>query len=197
MDVILLERVEKLGQMGEVVKVRAGHARNYLIPQRKALRATKQALAEFEARRTQLEADNLHRRDEAAAVKAEIEGRSVVIIRQASEAKQLYGSVTARDIADAFTAAGVTVDRRQIKLEAPIKTLGIADVRVALHPEVDTLLHVNVARSQDEADIQAGKAPPPGDDEDDDALAEADDVAAGESNLADIIEQELAEAERG
>lgn len=193
MDVILLERVEKLGQMGQIVKVRPGYARNFLIPHGKALRATKAALQAFDAKRAQLEADNLHRRDEAVAVKAEIEGRTVVLIRQASEMRQLYGSVAARDIADAFTEAGVTLDRRQVRLAAPIKTLGIFDVRVALHPEVDTVLHVNVARSQEEADIQAGKAAPATDDEDD---LNDEDVVEADSNFADIIEQELAEAQR-
>lgn len=193
MDVILLERVEKLGHMGQIVKVKSGYARNFLIPQGKALRATKDALAEFDARRAQLEADNLHRRDEAAAVKDDIEGRTVVLIRQASEMRQLYGSVSARDIAEAFSADGVTLERRQIRLETPIKTLGIFDVRVALHPEVDTVLHVNVARSQEEADIQAGKAEAP---KDDDELNDEDFLPTEEDNLADIIEQELADATR-
>ncbi|MEO1089468.1 MAG: 50S ribosomal protein L9 [Pseudomonadota bacterium] len=158
MNVILLERIDKLGQMGEVVRVRAGHARNFLIPQGKAVRATKATVEGFEQRRAELEAQNLTRRSDAEGLKMMIEGRSVVILRQASEMKQLYGSVSARDIAEAFAAEGVTFDRRQVRIDTPIKTLGIASVRVALHPEVDVTLEVNVARSIEEADIQAGRA---------------------------------------
>jgi len=194
MDVILLERVEKLGQMGDIVKVRPGYARNFLVPQGKALRATKQAKDAFERRRAQLEAQNLERKREAEAMKARIEGRSVVLIRQASEMKQLYGSVSARDIADAFSAEGVTLDRRQVRIDHPIKSLGIYDVRVALHPEVDTTLRVNVARSPEEADVQAGKAAPRTDEEEADEEPGTLDDEGGD--LADIIEQELAEAER-
>ena len=193
MDVILMERVEKLGQMGQIVKVRPGYARNFLIPRGKALRATKGALAAFDQRRAQLEADNLERRDEAARLKAEIDGRSVVLIRQASETKQLYGSVTARDVADAFTADGVTIDRRQVRLDQPIKTLGLYDIRVALHPEVDVTLQINVARSHEEADIQAGRAAPPRDDDEEEEELEGEEALP---DLADIIEQELAESER-
>jgi large subunit ribosomal protein L9 len=194
MDVILLERVEKLGQMGDIVKVRPGYARNFLVPQGKALRATKQAKDAFERRRAQLEAQNLERKREAEAMKARIEGRSVVLIRQASEMKQLYGSVSARDIADAFSAEGVTLDRRQVRIDHPIKSLGIYDVRVALHPEVDTTLRVNVARSAEEADVQAGKAAPRTDEEEADEEPGTPEDEGGD--LADIIEQELAEAER-
>jgi len=190
MDVILLERVDNLGQMGEIVKVRAGYGRNFLIPQGKALRATKQAKDAFEQRRSQLEAQNLERKREAEAMKGRIEGQSVVLIRQASEMKQLYGSVSARDIAEAFTADGVSLDRRQVRIDHPIKTLGVYDVRVALHPEVDTTLRVNVARSHEEADVQAGKAAPRADEDEE----EFDDEEA--IGLADIIEQELANAER-
>ena len=191
MDVILLERVEKLGQMGEIVKVRPGHARNFLIPQGKALRATKSAKDAFEQRRAQLEAQNLERKREAEDMKTRIEGQSVVLIRQASEMKQLYGSVSARDIAEAFSREGVTLDRRQVRIDHPIKTLGVYDIRVALHPEVDTTLRVNVARSMEEADVQAGKAAPRRDEDEEEALPEDE-----EGDLADIIEQELAEAER-
>lgn len=193
MDVILLERVEKLGQMGEIVKVRPGYGRNFLIPQGKALRATKTAKEAFDQRRAQLEAQNLERKRDAEALKARIEGQSVVLIRQASEMKQLYGSVSARDIADAFSSDGVTLDRRQVRIDHPIKTLGIYDVRVALHPEVDTTLRVNVARSPEEADVQAGKAAPRREEEDE----EEPDVPEDDGgDLADIIEQELAQAER-
>jgi large subunit ribosomal protein L9 len=155
MQVILLERIEKLGQMGDVVAVREGFARNYLVPQGKALRATKANLAEFERRRVQLEAANLQRKEDATAAAAKVEGRSVTILRQAGETGQLYGSVNARDIAEAFTADGVTIDRRQIRLDSPLKSLGIHAVRVALHPEVVIQVSVNVARSAEEAELQA------------------------------------------
>lgn len=190
MDVILLERVEKLGQMGAIVKVRPGYARNFLIPQGKALRATKTAKEAFDQRRTELEARNLERKREAEEAKARVGGQSVVLIRQASETKQLYGSVSARDIAEAFSREGVALDRRQIRIDHPIKTLGVYEIRVALHPEVDTTLRVNVARSPEEADVQAGKAAPRTDDEEPEAMDEFG------GDLADIIEQELAEAER-
>jgi large subunit ribosomal protein L9 len=155
MQIILLERIEKLGQMGDVVSVKDGFARNFLVPQGKAMRATKNNLAEFERRRVQLEAANLQRKDEATAAAARIDGRRVVILRQAGEAGQLYGSVNARDVADAFTADGVTIDRRQVRLDAALKTLGIHVVRVALHPEVSVRVSVNVARSPEEAELQA------------------------------------------
>jgi large subunit ribosomal protein L9 len=155
MEVILLERVPKLGQMGEVVHVRDGYARNFLIPSRKALRATKSALADFERRRKDLEARNLERKEEAEKLAGQVAGRSVTILRQASESSHLYGSVNARDIAEAFAATGITFDRQQVQLEQPIKTLGVHDVVVALHPEVEVTVSVNVARSQEEAEIQA------------------------------------------
>jgi large subunit ribosomal protein L9 len=160
MQVILLERVPKLGQMGEIVKVRPGFARNFLIPQGKALRATESALEAFEGRRAQLEAENLERKSDAEAAAVTIQGASVVILRQASEGSQLYGSVSARDIADAFTQDGISIGRQQIRLDSPLKTLGIHDVVVALHPEVEVMVHVNIARTTEEADIQAGKAAP-------------------------------------
>jgi large subunit ribosomal protein L9 len=154
-DVILLERVEKLGQMGQVVKVRPGYARNYLLPQKKALRATKDNLAYFEKQRHQLEAQNLTRRSEAEQVAKKIEGVSVVVIRQAGESGQLYGSVTARDIAEAVTQAGFTVTRAQVVLDKAIKTLGLYKQRVILHPEVSVSVTVNVAQSAEEAEMQA------------------------------------------
>lgn len=160
MQVILLERVPKLGQMGEIVTVRDGYARNFLIPQRKAMRATDQAKKDFERRRVQLETRNLELKQEAQKVAARIDGESVTILRQAGESQQLYGSVNARDIAEAFSAAGITLDRKQIVMDAPLKTLGIHEVTVALHPEVEVTLRVNVARSAEEADIQAGKTMP-------------------------------------
>ena len=160
MEVILLERIETLGQMGDVVKVKPGYARNFLLPQKKALRATKDNLAYFEKQRAQLEAQNLKRRQDAEGVAKKLEGLQVIILRQAGETGQLYGSVATRDIADAVTAAGFTVDRRQILLDQPIKTLGIFKTRVALHPEVIVGIAANVAQSEEEAQMQAaGKAP--------------------------------------
>jgi large subunit ribosomal protein L9 len=160
MQIILLERVPKLGQMGDVVSVRPGYARNFLIPGGKALRATKGAIADFEKRRTQIEARNLERKQEAEAAAKKVEGQSVTLLRQASESAQLYGSVSARDIATAFAEAGINLDRQQIRLDQPLKTLGLHIVTVALHPEVEVTVKVNIARSQEEADLQACKAPP-------------------------------------
>ena len=155
MQIILLERIENLGQMGEVVRVKPGYARNYLLPQNKAVRATQENSKRFEEHRTQLEATNLERRTEAQAIAAKLDGLSVVLIRQAGEGGQLYGSVTARDIADAITAAGFTLDRQQIRLNQPIKSLGLHKVKVGLHPEVIVVVIVNVARTQEQADMQA------------------------------------------
>ena len=166
MQVILLERVPKLGQMGEVVNVKPGFARNFLIPQGKALRATKRTLDDFEKRRVQLEANNLQAKEEAQKLAGKVNGQSVTILRQAGEAGNLYGSVSSRDIAKAFTDAGITLDRSQIRLEAPLKTLGIHEVTVALHPEVEVTVTVNIARIQEEADVQAGKAQPQADEDD-------------------------------
>ena len=154
-ELILLQRVEKLGQMGERVKVKPGYARNYLLPQRKALRASKDNMARFEQERVQLEAQNLKRREEAERVAERVGGLSVVIIRQAGESGSLYGSVSARDVAEACAAGGLTVTRQQVVLEHPIKTLGLAPVRVMLHPEVMIRITANVARSPEEAVRQA------------------------------------------
>lgn len=158
MQVILLERVETLGQMGDVVSVKDGYARNYLLPQHKALRATEANIAHFQAQRTQLEATNLARRGEAETVAEKSQGLTVTMLRQASESAQLYGSVTARDVAEAVTAGGLSVDRRQVALAVPIKTLGLHPVRVILHPEVSLTVRVNVARSEAEAEQQIGGA---------------------------------------
>lgn len=155
MDVILLERIEKLGQMGDVVRVKPGYACNYLLPQKKALRSTKHNLARFQSERVQIEATSLERRGEAEAVAAKLDGLKLVILRQASENKQLYGSVAARDIAAALIDADFHVERRQVALESTIKTLGIHPVKVALHPEVIIEVTVNVARSESEAESQA------------------------------------------
>ena len=154
-DVILLERVENLGQMGQVVKVRPGFARNYLLPQKKAMRATKDNLAYFEKQRAQLEAANLTRKTEAEQVAQKLDGLSVVVIRQAGESGQLYGSVSARDIADGVTAAGFTITRGQVVLDKAIKTLGLYKLRVVLHPEVSVQVTANVAQSAEEAEMQA------------------------------------------
>ncbi|HSO42292.1 MAG TPA: 50S ribosomal protein L9 [Rhodospirillales bacterium] len=154
MQVILLERVEHLGQMGEIVSVRPGHARNYLIPQRKAAPATEENRKRFEAQRAQLEARNLERRQEAEAVAAKLDGLSVTLIRQAGDSGQLYGSATAADIAAAISKAGFSVARSQIRLNQPIKSLGLHTVSVSLHPEVIVSVEVNVARTADEAEIQ-------------------------------------------
>jgi len=157
MEVILLERVERLGQMGDVVTVKPGYARNYLLPQKKALRATEANRIRFESERTQLEAQNLERKSEADAVSAKLDGVSVVLIRAASDSGQLYGSVTARDIADSLTEAGYTVSRSQVLMERPVKTLGIFDFRIRLHPEVTSTVSINVAKSDEEAEAQADR----------------------------------------
>ena len=174
MDVILLERVEKLGQMGQVVKVRPGFARNYLLPQKKALRATKENLAVFEKQRAHLEAQNLKAREEATYVAGKMKGVSVVVIRQSGETGILYGSVSARDVADGVIAQGFKVDRQQVAIDRPIKTLGLFDVRVVLHPEVVVGVKVNVARSQEEARLQAERG--------------------GMVTAADLVEEDEAEA---
>ena len=154
-DLILLERVAKLGQMGQRVKVKPGFARNYLLPQKKALRATRENLAYFESQRAQLEANNLHRKSEATEIGGKLEGLSVVVVRQAGESGQLYGSVSARDIAEAVSEAGFTIEKRQVVLERPIKTLGLHSVRIVLHPEVSVAITANVAQSTEEAEMQA------------------------------------------
>lgn len=155
MDVVLLERVAKLGQMGDVVSVKNGFARNFLMPQGKALRATKANLAAFEAQRVQLEANNLESKTEAEAMAAKLDGQTFIVIRSASDAGSLYGSVSNRDAADIATAEGFTVDRKQIVLERPIKDLGLHNMTVVLHPEVNATIVINVARSTEEAELQA------------------------------------------
>src|SRR5690606_14490354 len=150
MQVILLERVAKLGQMGEVVKVKDGYARNFLLPQGKALRASDANIKSFEAQKAQLEARNLETRKEAEAMAGKLDGQTFVVIRSASDAGALYGSVTTRDAADAATEAGFSVDRKQIVLNAPIKELGLHDVSVVLHPEVTATIVMNIARSAEE-----------------------------------------------
>ncbi|MFY0596106.1 MAG: 50S ribosomal protein L9 [Cognatishimia sp.] len=155
MQVILLERVAKLGQMGEVVDVKAGYARNFLLPQGKALTASASNVAQFEAQKAQLEAHNLETKQEAESLGEKLAGQQFVVIRSASDAGALYGSVTPRDAADVATEAGFTVDRKQIALISPIKDLGLHNVEVRLHPEVSVEIELNVARSQEEAELQA------------------------------------------
>lgn len=156
MDIILLERIEKLGQIGDVVSVKDGYARNFLLPNRKALRANDANRKVFEANRARIEAENAERRTTAQGQAKDVDGRSVVLIRAASNAGQLYGSVSVRDIVEALNADGAkVVTKAMVVLERPIKTIGIFDVRVALHPEVSVSVKVNVARSPDEAELQA------------------------------------------
>lgn len=155
MDVILLERVEKLGRIGDVVSVKPGFARNFLLPRGKALRATEANKSKFEAQRAQIEADNAKRREAAEAQAATMTNVSVVLIRQASNAGALYGSVSSRDIAEAVTASGHKVLKTAVVLDRPIKTLGISEVKLVLHPEVTVTAKVNVARSPEEAELQA------------------------------------------
>jgi large subunit ribosomal protein L9 len=152
MEVILLERVAKLGQMGEVVRVKDGYARNFLLPKGKALRATKDNRAKFETMKSQLETRNLELKSDAAKVSVKLDGQSFIVIRQASETGQLYGSVSPRDIVAILNAGGFTASRGQISLNTPIKTIGLHKVPVALHPEIDVSITVNVARSRDEAE---------------------------------------------
>jgi large subunit ribosomal protein L9 len=181
MEVILLERIEKLGQMGDVVTVKPGFARNYLLPQKKALRATEENCTQFEQQRSQLEVANLEQRGEAEQVAGRIEGLKVVIVRQASDSDQLYGSVTVRNIAQAVTEAGFTIDSKQVQLTRPIKTVGLHDVRVVLHPEVAVNVVANVARSEEEAELQAAgkRVSAAGDDEDDEVPETDTEPAAG------------------
>jgi large subunit ribosomal protein L9 len=155
MQVILLQRVAKLGQMGDVVNVKDGYGRNFLLPQGKALRANASNIASFEAKKMQLEAQNLETRKEAQVVADTLDGQTFVVIRSASDSGALYGSVTTRDAAEAATAGGFTVDRNQVVLDRPIKDLGLHTVTVVLHPEVSAKITMNVARSPEEAELQA------------------------------------------
>lgn len=155
MQVILLQRVSKLGQMGDVVDVKAGYARNFLLPQGKALTASASNVASFEAQKAQLEANNLETKKEAEEFAGRLNGQQFIVIRSASDAGALYGSVSTRDAAEAATAGGYTVDRKQVVLARPIKELGLHDVHIVLHPEVDATIQLNVARSEEEAELQA------------------------------------------
>jgi large subunit ribosomal protein L9 len=209
MDVILLERIEKLGQMGDIVTVKSGYARNFLLPQKKALRATDRNRVQFESQRTQLEADNLKRRQEAEAVAGKMEVLDVTLIRQAGDSGQLYGSVSARDISDVVTESGVTVGRGQILLDRAIKELGLHPIRISLHPEVSVELTVNIARTEDEAATQRehGRsitqiAEDAEEAENavalaDEALAVADDKSAEAEAIEGMVEEEVAERVAG
>lgn len=193
-QVILLERIEKLGAMGDVVSVKPGYARNFLLPQRKALRASKDNIAYFEAQRKHLEAENDKKKAEAQKIAAKLEGLKVPLIRAASEAGQLYGSVAARDIAEVITeTSGVKITRGQIDLNQNFKMVGLFDVPVILHPELKVDITVNIARTQDEADIQAktGKAVIGGGEEEQAAPAEA-----SEEQLEAVLEESALEAEK-
>ena len=154
MEVILLERIEKLGQMGDVVNVKTGFARNYLLPQNKALRKTKQNLSRFESERAQLEADNLTRKNEAENIAGKLENMNVTIIRAAGETGQLYGSVTSRDIAESVTRAGISINKNQVILNRALKVLGLEPIRISLHPEVSVEITANIARNKEEAEQQ-------------------------------------------
>jgi large subunit ribosomal protein L9 len=203
MQVILLERIEKLGQMGDVVTVKAGYARNFLLPQKKAMRATNSNQAVFDQQRTQLEADNLQRRQEAESVSLKVDGINITIIRQAGDSGQLYGSVTARDVSESVTEAGATVNRNQILLNKPIKALGIYETRVALHPEVTVNITVNIARTEEEAkqQLEDGAAlintahveENETDTATEIALAIADDVEAKVAATEGLVEEEVSE----
>ncbi len=191
MEVILLERIEKLGQMGDIVTVKTGYARNFLLPQKKAMRATGSNKAVFEQQRAHLEADNLVRRKEAESVAGKVEDIDVTIIRQAGDSGQLYGSVSGRDIAASVTESGVKVGRNQIVLDRPIKALGIYDTRVVLHPEVSVTVTVNIARTEEEAKLQLQRG---GAILSMEEMEAAEAVAAAEAALA-IADDTQAEAE--
>ena len=195
MDVILLERIEKLGQMGDVVAVRPGFARNYLLPQKKALRATKDNKVLFETQRTQLEASNLELKNEADTISTKLEGLSITIVRQASDNNQLYGSVTVRSIAQSITDAGFTVDSKQVQMARPIKTVGMHEVIVKLHPEVSVSITANVARSEEEAVAQAeGRTL---NEDDQIKAAQQDTVAAEDDTAAEASPEEESEESNG
>jgi large subunit ribosomal protein L9 len=174
MEVILLERIEKLGQMGDVVNVRSGYARNYLLPQKKAVTKTDDNMAYFESQRSQFEATNLEHKSEAEKLSEKIEGIFVTMVRQAGDAGQLYGSVNARDIAVGVAEAGFNIARRQVTLERPIKTIGLHPVTVSLHPEVQITVTANVARSAEEAETQERTGEAVIKTDDDDEAAESD-----------------------
>ncbi len=192
MHVILLERIPKLGQMGDTVRVRDGYARNYLLPQGKALRSTEANQKRFEAERAQLEARNLERKREAESIAERLDGTTITLIRQAGERGQLYGSVTTRDIAEALREEGFTVGRAQVGLNQPIKQVGMTDVPIQLHAEVEAKVSANVARTTDEAERQAKGLSPQADE------AEEEEEVSAEQALADAAEffEDAAQVER-
>jgi large subunit ribosomal protein L9 len=199
MEVILLERVGKLGQMGEVVRVKDGFARNFLLPQGKALRATKESRAKFEGMKVQLEARNLEAKKEAEGVAAKLHGQSFIVLRQASESGQLYGSVSARDIATIVTDGGFSAERSQIALHNPIKMIGLHAIAVVLHPEVEAKISINVARNADEAERQARGEDVTrrrGDEEEEDAAAAAEAAAFFEKPEDAAVDQGSGEDEK-
>jgi len=209
MDVILLERIEKLGQMGDVVSVKPGFARNYLLPQKKAMRATENNRNSFDGQRAQFETVNLEQRGEAESVATKLDGLAFVVVRQASDNDQLYGSVTVRNVAHAITDAGFTVESKQVQLARPIKTVGLHDVIVKLHPEVSVTVRANVARSDEEAEMQAQgrRISRAGDDDDDDIVetpfpssfdpdAGDDSEQSGEDVAADAVETDNSNTEK-
>ncbi|GAN87615.1 50S ribosomal protein L9 [Komagataeibacter intermedius] len=188
-ELILLQRVEKLGQMGEIVTVKPGYARNFLLPQGKAIRANAHNRERFERERAQLEAQNLKNREEAERLSERMHGLSVILIRQAGDSGSLYGSVTTRDIAEAATKAGLTISRNQVILPEPIKQLGLYEVSVALHPEVNMQVTVNVARSEEEAERQARGEEIGVDQDDEQVLAEEGVVTEGEVSEETAVEE--------
>ncbi|MEZ7135395.1 50S ribosomal protein L9 [Komagataeibacter sp. SM21] len=192
-ELILLQRVEKLGQMGEIVTVKPGYARNFLLPQGKAIRANAHNRERFERERVQLEAQNLKNREEAERLSERMHGLSVILIRQAGDSGSLYGSVTTRDIAEAATKAGLTITRNQVVLPEPIKQLGLYDVRVALHPEVAMQVTVNVARSEEEAERQARGEEIGVERDDEPALVEEDTLTEGGVSEETAVEEAPAE----
>ena len=192
MDVILLERIEKLGQMGDVVSVKPGFARNYLLPQKKAMRATENNRNSFDGQRAQLETVNLEQRGEAESVATKLDGLAFVVVRQASDNDQLYGSVTVRNVAQAITDAGFTVESKQVQLARPIKTVGMHDVIVKLHPEVSVTVRANVARSDEEAEMQAqGRRISRAGDDDDDDIVETPFPSSFDPDAGDDSEQSV------
>jgi large subunit ribosomal protein L9 len=180
MEVVLLERVEKLGQMGDVVKVKDGFARNFLLAKKKALRATKANLVQFEKQRVQLEANNLDQKKEASAIAAKLEGQTFALLRQAGDRGQLYGSVSTRDIAAAISAGGFSIDRGQVPLDKPIKMIGLYPTVVILHPEVRTTVTINVARTEEEAERQARG---------EDVLVERTEAQEARANAEELFEE--------
>ncbi len=195
MDIILLERVEKLGQMGDLVQVKDGYARNFLLPKGKGMRATAANKKKFETQKVELEARNLERKSEADSVSGKMDGTSIVLIRQSGESGQLYGSVSARDIADALTEQGFHLDKGQVVLGHPVKTLGLFEQKIQLHPEVSATVTINVARSEEEAERQAAGENILATDEEREAALDIDEVF--EEDLVAEIAEDIAATEAG